>query len=68
MLHWSHVEIPDSNRSSVNNDFHKTHDIFDLFDGLEVDNLDAEVPDAKADGETTNGANQPAPAENSAAN
>lgn len=65
---WSHVETLKANRGSVNNDFHKTHDIFELFDGLEVDNLDAEVPDAKADGVTTNGANQPAPAENSAEN
>lgn len=28
----------------MNNDFHKTHDIFDLFKGLTVKDLDVEVP------------------------
>ena len=27
----------------VNNDFHKTHDIFDLFKGLTLKNLDVDI-------------------------
>ncbi|KAJ9261154.1 hypothetical protein DTO207G8_304 [Paecilomyces variotii] len=41
----------------VNNDFHKTHDIFDIFKGLSVKDIETEVPpsddipaDAQADG------------------
>lgn len=28
----------------VNNDFHKTHEIFEIFNGLSVKNIDAGVP------------------------
>lgn len=41
----------------MNNDFHKTHDIFDIFKGLSVKDIETEVPpsddipaDAQADG------------------
>jgi hypothetical protein len=33
----------------VNNDFHKTHDIFDLFKGLTVKNLDVEIDTSSDD-------------------
>ncbi|CRG86855.1 methylenetetrahydrofolate reductase (NADPH) [Talaromyces islandicus] len=43
----------------VNNDFHKTHDLFQLFDGLVIKDLDTEISgiDPEVDGPT-----QPAPA------
>lgn len=43
--------------STVNNDFHRTHDIFDLFKDLAVKNLDTviEVPGASTADAESNG-------------
>jgi methylenetetrahydrofolate reductase (NADPH) len=41
----------------VNNDFHNTYDLFDLFNGLEVKDLDLEVgPDTAETKSQPNGA------------